>query len=163
MNWEYIKRYPRIILQYLFQIHECIALCIGWYLQKEHHLDDCLLLNSFGRVADAISSNVFWVKGSTYYTTPITDGAIDGVLRRKIVQLIKDNDMKFYETSILPDELLQADEVFLTNAGWGSNPLPDSAKKVRHHSNKASVSTVDAAYFRINLQHIFGFTRFAIE
>ena len=130
-----------------FKSMNALPYVLAGIYRKEHHLDDCLLLDSFGRVADAISSNVFWVKGTTYYTTPITDGAIDGVLRRKIIQLIKDNNMIFYEISILPDELLQADEVFLTNAGWG-------IKSVTGFGEKKYDTTQTKQLFQLLMQHI---------
>jgi branched-subunit amino acid aminotransferase/4-amino-4-deoxychorismate lyase len=112
-----------------FKSMNALPYVLAGIYRKEHHLDDCLLLNSFGSVADAISSNVFWVQGKTYYTSPLTDGAIDGVMRRKIIQLIKYSDIIFSENSISPDDLLQADEIFLTNAGWGMKSVTKFGEK----------------------------------
>lgn len=120
-----------------FKSMNALPYVLAGIYKKEHHLDDCLLLNSFGNVADAISSNVFWAKGTTYYTSPLSDGAIDGVLRRKIIQLLREQQFSVSEVSVAPSDLLQADEIFLTNAGWGIKSVTGfSGKKYRVSQTK---------------------------
>ncbi|MEO6167481.1 MAG: aminotransferase class IV [Chitinophagales bacterium] len=98
--------------------------------RKEQNLDDCLLLNSFGKVADAVSSNIFWIAKDIIYTTPLTDGGVAGVLRKQLIRIFKEQHLSFQEASILPDELLEMDELFITNVGWGIKPITKFGDKI---------------------------------
>jgi len=85
----------------------------------EKKLDDCILLNDASSVAEAISSNVFIVVNGVIYTPSISEACIDGVMRKVIMQIAAKNGIKIYETSLKPNDLIRADEVFLTNAVKG--------------------------------------------
>ncbi|RUR08607.1 aminotransferase class IV [Legionella septentrionalis] len=84
--------------------------------------DEAILLNTGSNVADGAITNVFMVKNGQIYTPPIADGALPGVIRNI---LLKELTVKFsiIEKSITPAELLSADEVFLTNALIGIQPV----------------------------------------
>ncbi|MBK9732559.1 MAG: aminotransferase class IV [Chitinophagaceae bacterium] len=97
--------------------------------RNENQLDDCLLLNSFGKVTDAISSNIFWINQGNIFTTPLSDGCIDGVMRKHLLRIFAERNFSFQEKSILPESLLLADEVFITNVGWGIQPVTIFGKK----------------------------------
>jgi len=86
---------------------------------KENHLDDSLLLNAYGNVADATIANVFIVRNGQLQTPFIADGGINGVMRRYIIKCVKEEGMPFTETSLSPEDILKASEVFLTNAVQG--------------------------------------------
>ena len=81
---------------------------------KEHNLNDALVLNSAGRIADAAIANLFWVKDDGIFTTALSEGPVNGIMRSKIIESVPVTEMV-----ISPDELLLADEVFLTNAVRG--------------------------------------------
>ncbi len=87
--------------------------------KKEADVDDCILLNQQGFVAEASSSNVFYFKNKILYTPTDNSGAILGVLRKQIIKLAKEKGIKLVKKDILPEELLEAEEVFLTNAVQG--------------------------------------------
>lgn len=86
---------------------------------KEHRLNDCLLLNSEGRICDATIANVFWVKEGKIYTPPLTEGGIAGVMRRYLLQASAAGPYPIQEAPLPPDLLPTADELFLTNAIQG--------------------------------------------
>lgn len=86
---------------------------------KENGLDDSLLLNQHGNVADATIANVFIVRNGQVQTSPVTDGGINGVMRRYLINCLTKEGMPFAETSLSPQNVLQAAEVFLTNAIQG--------------------------------------------
>jgi branched-chain amino acid aminotransferase len=92
----------------------CYAMGALW--AKQQKLNDCIVLNSFDKVADATIANVFIVKDGTICTPPLTDGAINGVMRRHILKCIKDEGMPYREMSLTTEDVLQASEVFFTNA-----------------------------------------------
>jgi branched-chain amino acid aminotransferase len=77
----------------------------------EQGLDDCIVLNSYERIADSSISNIFILKNKTLYTPPLSEGCIEGVMRRSLLDQIKCT-----EAPIDIEDMLEADEVFLTNA-----------------------------------------------
>lgn len=79
-------------------------------------LDDCLLVNDNGNIIETISSNIFVVKNGTLYTSPITDGCIDGVMRKQILTIAAQNKILAFEQPLTVHTLTNGDEVFLTNA-----------------------------------------------
>lgn len=84
--------------------------------RKENNLDECILLNSKDNIVESISSNVFLVKEDKVYTPAITEGCIDGVMRKVVIDLLKNQNISVIETS-LPVQLLEhSDEIFLTNS-----------------------------------------------
>lgn len=81
-----------------------------------HSLDECILINDKGNITEAISSNLFAVKNGVLYTSPIADGCVNGVMRKKVIEIAQANRIAVYEMSITQSVLLGADELFLTNA-----------------------------------------------
>ena len=79
-------------------------------------LDDCLLVNDNGNIIESISANIFVVKNGTLYTSPITDGCIDGVMRKQILNIAAQNKILAFEQPLTVHTLTNGDEVFLTNA-----------------------------------------------
>lgn len=80
--------------------------------------DEAILLNTASTVADGSISNVFMVKDQQIFTPPVSDGALPGVVRSILLEEFS-GDFPVIEKSISPDELKQADEIFLTNALMG--------------------------------------------
>ncbi len=92
---------------------------MGAIWAKQQHLNDALILNSNGMVADATIANIFLVYDGQLITPPLSDGPVAGVMRRAVLHIAKEFGIAAEERSILPSELLVADEVFLTNAIYG--------------------------------------------
>lgn len=86
---------------------------------KEEGWDDVLLLNEHGCICEATGSNVFVVKGETVYTPALSEGCVDGVMRRHIITRLQHADYTLSETMVTIEQLEQADAVFLTNAIQG--------------------------------------------
>ena len=55
------------------------------------------------------------------YTPGLEEGCLAGTMRMQIINLALKNGIKVYECNLLPQNLLAADEVFLTNAIRGVN------------------------------------------
>lgn len=86
---------------------------------KEKGLDDALIQNNKFAIIESISSNIFIVSNGVLYTPTLTDGCIAGTMRMNIINLALDNKIKVYECTLNPQNLLAADEIFLTNAVKG--------------------------------------------
>jgi branched-chain amino acid aminotransferase len=80
--------------------------------------DEAILLNTALNVADGSISNVFMVKDKQVITPPVSDGALPGVVRSILLKEFS-QDFTIIERSISSEELMLADEVFLTNALMG--------------------------------------------
>lgn len=83
---------------------------------KEKGLDDMLIQNQQLGIIEASSSNLFVVRNGVLYTPGLDSGCLGGTMRMNIINLALKNNIKVYECNITPNNLLMADEVFLTNA-----------------------------------------------
>lgn len=82
-------------------------------------LDDCLIINENGHIIESINSNIFVIKNGVLFTSPIVDGCIDGIMRKQIIDIAKENRILTFEQSLTVNTLMNGDEVFLTNAIYG--------------------------------------------
>jgi branched-chain amino acid aminotransferase len=83
---------------------------------KANQWNDALVLNTARNLADSTIANLFLVEGTRFVTPPLTDGPVAGVRRRHLIEFIRASGGEVLEASISPERLLQANEVFLTNA-----------------------------------------------
>lgn len=79
---------------------------------KENKLNDAIVLNSKNTIADTTIANIFIVKDNKIFTPSLEDACIAGVSRAFLIK----SSLNITEKSITTEELLNADEVFLTNA-----------------------------------------------
>ncbi len=77
----------------------------------ENNFDNAILFNNLGNITEAANANIFFVKNDKIYTPPIHEGCVDGTMRKWVT-----NEMDVCEKAILKNELLTADEVFITNS-----------------------------------------------
>ncbi len=97
---------------------------------EENDLDNCILLNERKGVVEAINGNIFIVKGNVVKTPALTEGCIKGIVRKKVIDIVeKHPDYTIEETAISPFEIQKADEVFITNAIIGIQPVTNYRKK----------------------------------
>jgi branched-chain amino acid aminotransferase len=86
---------------------------------REKNLDDALIQNNKFAIIESIASNIFIVSNGVLYTPTLQDGCIAGTMRMNIINIAIDNKIKVYECTLNPQNLLAADEIFLTNAVKG--------------------------------------------
>lgn len=87
--------------------------------RKNHGLDDVILLNENGLLCEASGSNVFIWYRDTLYTPALSEGCVDGVMRRVVMEVARQNEISVVEAQINPEVLNEAEELFLTNAVHG--------------------------------------------
>ncbi len=103
---------------------------VGSIFAKENNLQNCLLLNTDKQVIEALNGNIFLIKGNIIKTPPLTDGCLKGVMRKQIIDVLKDlPDYDLIEESISPFELQKADELWVTNVIIGIQPISNYRKK----------------------------------
>ena len=77
--------------------------------------EDCLMFNPENNIIESSNSNVFYVKNRLIYTPKLLEGCVDGTMRNCILNL-KNLDFNIIETEVRTEDILDADEVFLSNA-----------------------------------------------
>ncbi len=92
---------------------------MGALWAKEHHLNDAILLNAAGNIADATIANVFIVSDGIIKTPSLSEGPVDGVMRKFLIDQLKNNQFEVEEGVVSVEELQHANEIWLTNAIYG--------------------------------------------
>jgi branched-chain amino acid aminotransferase len=88
--------------------------------------DEAIMLNSEGHVAEGSAQNIFVVRGGVVMTPPVSDGILEGITRRTIIELCQSElDIEVVERSIDRSELYVADEVFLAGTAVEVAPVVD--------------------------------------
>ncbi len=77
--------------------------------------DEPLLLNLEGFVAEGASTNVFLVERGTLRTPPLSAGILPGITREVVLELLSGLSLPYREERLRLEDLLTADEVFLTS------------------------------------------------
>ena len=123
---------------------------LGSIYAKENDLNNCILLNNAKNVVECLNGNIFLVEGNTIKTPPLSDGCLNGILRKQILSLLKKHDtFEIFEDSISTFELQKADELFYTNVIQGIVPITKYRKKV--YEAKVSTDIVTALNNQLEL------------
>ena len=97
---------------------------------KENQLDSSLLINETKNVIEATNGNLFILMGSKLITPPISEGCLNGIMRKQIITIAKQiESIEMIEEVISPFDLQKADELFITNVIIGIQPITKYRKK----------------------------------
>jgi branched-chain amino acid aminotransferase len=83
---------------------------------KKNDLSDCIILNDHERVADSSISNLFIIKDKLLLTPGLAEGCVEGVMRKYLLEQFPSWGYECSEASLTIEDLLNADEIFLTNS-----------------------------------------------
>lgn len=87
---------------------------------QQNNFDNVVLLNHKKNVVSVSNANLFLVKNEEILTPALSEGCIAGIIRQKVIDVFANNlGYKVTETSILMNQLLEADEIFITNSIMG--------------------------------------------
>jgi branched-chain amino acid aminotransferase len=95
---------------------------ISKHKAEQAGFQDALMLDYRGYLAEATGANLFLVIDGELHT-PKADCFLDGITRRTVIQLAKDNGITVHERHIKPEELARAQEVFLTGTAAEITPV----------------------------------------
>ncbi len=102
----------------------------GSIFADENGLDNCLLLNDSKNVVEALQGNIFMLLGTKLITPPVSEGCLNGVMRKQILNMAKKiENLEIVEEVISPFDLQKADELFITNVIKGIQPITQYRKK----------------------------------
>ena len=89
---------------------------MGANLAKKNNWNDTVMLNSFGRVCDTTIANIFIIKNKIVYTPALQEGCVAGIIRKNLIVHLVKNKTEVIEKDITIEELMDADELFVTNS-----------------------------------------------
>ena len=107
---------------------------------RENGFDDCFLINEHKHLVEAVSSNIWLVKGKTIKTPALSQGCVKGVLRANLLKWLPKWGYEAEETEITPFELQRVDEVWLTNTIRGIEWVQQYRKKSYENSEAQAVA-----------------------
>jgi branched-chain amino acid aminotransferase len=97
---------------------------------NENSLDNCILLNDSKNVVEVLQGNIFMLQGNTLITPPLSEGCINGIMRKQVLTLAKKIEgLEVIEAVISPFDLQKADELFFTNVIKGIQSITKYRKK----------------------------------
>ncbi len=86
--------------------------------------DEAIVLTADGHVSEGSAENLFIVKGGVLVTPPVTDNILEGITRRRLMEIAREElGVEVVERSIDRTELYGADEVFLCGTGAQMSPV----------------------------------------
>lgn len=89
---------------------------LGLAEAKAQGATDCLFLDAQGKVTEASTSNVFTVRKGKLCTPPLQVGILAGITRALLLDFCRTNGDEVAEVDLTADDLLTADEVFLSSS-----------------------------------------------
>lgn len=114
-----------------------------------HNVPEAILLNAEGYVSECTGDNVFFVKGNTVITPPVSAGVLEGVTRNAIIKIIKtQTSLRFAERLFKPKDLLAADEVFFTGTAAEVIPVTVIDKKKIGSGHPGPITNGLVAFFK---------------
>ncbi|MDQ8199205.1 aminotransferase class IV [Pelagicoccus enzymogenes] len=86
---------------------------------KASGFDECVFKNERNELTECAVSNLFFVQDGVLSTPALDCGLLDGIVRRKVIELARQNGIEVKEGVFEEADLLAASEVFLTSSGSG--------------------------------------------
>ncbi|MBD2716641.1 aminotransferase class IV [Microvirga sp. STR05] len=83
--------------------------------RQQRGLDELLLLDAAGHVAEGVAAAVFWVRDGQLFTPALETGCVAGVRRAHLLQVARQLGLPAQQVQCHPDELQQAETVFTAN------------------------------------------------
>ena len=85
---------------------------------------DALMLDWRGQIAESTGANIFFVKDGVLHT-PLPDCFLDGITRRTVIGLAKQRGLKVIERAIMPEEMADFSECFITGTAADVTPVSE--------------------------------------
>lgn len=97
---------------------------------SENAYQNCFLMNDDKNIIEVLNGNIFMLTGNNLITPPISEGCLNGIMRKQLIKVLKGfENIVFEEAIISPFDLQKADEIFITNIITGIQPITKYRKK----------------------------------
>ena len=84
--------------------------------------EEGIMLNEQGYVAECTGDNIFVIKKGQVYTPTIASGALNGITRMAVIEVMQEMGLTIHEVTMTRHEIYTADECFLT--GTAAEVIP---------------------------------------
>ena len=84
--------------------------------------NDALMLDYRGYIAEGTGANIFFIKNKEIHT-PIPDCFLNGITRQTVIALVRDKGFNLIEKHLLPEDIGNYDEAFLTGTAAEITPI----------------------------------------
>lgn len=116
---------------------------LTWYEEAHQRgFDEMILLNERSEVCECTSANLFIARGNEVFTPPLNSGCLPGVTRALLLEEIRVPGISAAEKTLLPKDLEDADQVFITSTTRDFLPVSHiEGLKVRSGGNVVAALT----------------------
>jgi branched-chain amino acid aminotransferase len=128
-----------------FKTSNSLPYILAGLYRKEQKTDDCFIINSSGHICETVAANIFGVtQDNQLITPPISEGCIDGIMRKVVLKTAQNLQLSCVEKPILIDNLREFKEIFITNAIQGITWVSGCKPLEKYdYTNKVSQKLVD--------------------
>ena len=98
-----------------FKTLNALPYVLAGLYKEQHGLNDVILLDAAGNMAECLASNLFWFSGQTLYTPSLQTGCINGIIRQQLLRLAPNRNISVAEDFYQPNALARAEAVFCAN------------------------------------------------
>ena len=85
--------------------------------------DEAIMVDTNGHVAEGATSNLFFVRDNALRTPSLDGPVLPGITRRVVLDIAEEEGIPVEDGQYTPDEIRNADEVFVTNSTWEIRPV----------------------------------------
>jgi branched-chain amino acid aminotransferase len=100
---------------------------------QKNNIDEALIANTKGYLIETTSCNLFIVRNGKIHTPPLKQGCVAGTMRMAVINAAIRMGIEIFETNLTEEDVLFADEVFLTNAIQGVSWVGSFKQKRYYH------------------------------
>jgi branched-chain amino acid aminotransferase len=120
-----------------------------WAAGEAHRegFDEVVMLNERGEVSECTAANIFVVKNEKVLTPPLSSGCLEGVTRGVLMEIASEAGASVGEQTLRMEDLLGADEVFITSTNRNVIGVKEIAGQVIGNGNEGEIAKrLDAAF-----------------
>lgn len=96
--------------------NNCLPYVLGALHAKKQQWNDALILNQHGNICETTIANIFIIKNEVIITPPLSEGCVEGILRKQLLDLLQKNHFTVLQKPLTAVDLQEADECFTTNS-----------------------------------------------
>ncbi|MCC5911803.1 MAG: aminotransferase class IV [Clostridiaceae bacterium] len=142
-----IKRNPYSPLTYI-KSNNYMENLIARKSVLDNGYDEVLFENVEGNLCEGAISNIFFIKNTIVYTPSIDCGILPGIMRKKIIEVVEALDLKLEVGKYTRKDLLQAEEVFLTNSLMEIMPVSEIQDRKLSIKRNSITEEISKAYIQ---------------
>ena len=113
---------------------------------KKYGADDALMVNKNQEVTEGTTFNIWYCKNGEVITPDLSSGLLKGITREKVINICRDNDIKISIKKVSIEELLAADEVFITSTTRAIMPVKAINQTLFYKTSNSLVDKISSLY-----------------